>query len=125
MSIELPKELSEEQRAFKKLDSEMNQNKSNAYVQSIGQFLKQHIEKHNNAAEAILATDKTIEKSLDLMKEEAKKKAVNGFAMFTPEEGFALVLNYFQIRVEQIEVPEPQIPVKKANRFDVKLDDFL
>ena len=60
-----------------------------------------------------------------IMKNEAKKKAVNGFAMFTPDEGFALVLKYFDIKNEKNEIPEVKVPVKKSSRFEVKLDDFL
>lgn len=121
----LEKELSTKQKAIAKLQTEINQKKDNAYIQTIGQFLMQQIEKDPNAAEAILAPDKTIEKSLEVMKTEAQKKAVNGFAMFTPEEGFALVLKYFEITVEKFEVPEMNKPVKKSSRFEVKLDDFL
>lgn len=126
LTKELPEmETSKKQKAIEKLQSEINQNKDNAYIQTIGQFLIQHIEKYSNAAEAILAIDKTVKKSLEVMKAEAQKKAVNGFAMFTPEEGFALILKYFEIKAEKVEVPELKIPVKKSSRFDVKLDDFL
>ncbi|PTY89743.1 Cas9 inhibitor AcrIIA9 family protein [Heyndrickxia sporothermodurans] len=111
--------------AIEKLQNEMNKNKEDGYIQTIGQFLIQQIEKIESAAESILVADKTVKKSLEFMKDEAKKKAVNGFAMFTPDEGFALVLKYFDIKVELIEVPEVNVPVKKASRFDVKLDDFL
>ncbi len=115
----------EQKAAIEKLQTEMNEHKDDAYVQTIGQFLIQQIEKVESAAEAILATDKTIKNSLEAMKTEAKKKAVNGFAMFTPDEGFVLVLKYFDIKIEKIEIPEVKVPVKKSSRFDVKLDDFL
>ncbi|MGG4506367.1 hypothetical protein ABEW77_10995 [Heyndrickxia sporothermodurans] len=111
--------------AIEKLQNEMNEHKDDAYIQAIGQFLIQQIEKIESAAEAILTTDKTVKKSLEVMKNEAKRKAVNGFAIFTPDEGFALVLKYFDIKTEKIEVPEVKLSVKKASRFDVKLDDFL
>ena len=111
--------------AIEKLKNEMNENNDDAYIQAIGQFLIQQIEKVESAAEAILATDKTIKNSLEAMKNEAKKKAVNGFAMFTPDVGFALVLKYFDIKNEKNEIPEVKVPVKKSSRFEVKLDDFL
>ncbi|WP_273123414.1 Cas9 inhibitor AcrIIA9 family protein [Bacillus weihaiensis] len=111
--------------AIEKLQNEMNENKDDAYIQAIGQFLIQQIEKNESADEAILATDKTIKNSLETMKDEAKKKAVNGFAMFTPDEGFALVLKYFDIKNEKIEIPELKVPVENTSRFNVKLDDFL
>lgn len=110
--------------AVEKLQNEMNENKNDAYVQVIGQFLIQQTENHTHAAEAILADDKTVKKSLEFMKNEAQKKAVGGFAMFTPDEGFALVLKYFDIKIQKVEIPESKIPTK-TSRFDVKLDDFL
>lgn len=111
--------------AIEKLRNEMNAHKDDTYTQAIGQFLIQQIEKNENAAEAILATDKTVKKSLEVMKNEASKKAVNGFAMFTPDEGFALILKYFDIKIGKIEVPEVKVSEKKSSRFVVKLDDFL
>ncbi|MCM3603214.1 hypothetical protein M3175_20970 [Robertmurraya korlensis] len=118
-------ENSTKQKVIEKLQSEMNLNKESNYIQAIGQFLLQYIENNPNVSEAILSTDKTINKSLEAMKTEAQKKAVNGFAMFTPEEGFALVLKYFEVKAEKVEVPEIKIPTKKSSRFDVKLDDFM
>lgn len=112
-------------KAIEKLESEINRNKGNSYIKTIGEFLIKQIEENPNAAEAILKNEKTIEKSLDAMQAEARKKAINGFAMFTPEEGFALVLKYFEIKLEKITVPEIDVPVKKSSRFNVKLDDFL
>lgn len=111
--------------AIEKLKNEMNEHKEDSYVQEIGQFLIQQTERNENTAEAILISDKTIKKSLEAMKNEAKKKAVNGFAMFTPDEGFALVLKYYDIKLERIEVFKNNVTVKNSSRFDVKLDDFL
>lgn len=113
------------QKAIEKLQIEMESNNNNAYIQAIGQFLIEQIEKNPSAAEPILADDKSIEKSLEAMKEEAQKKAVNGFAMFTPEEGFALVMNYFRISTEGNTTNTQEVSPKKTSRFEVKLDDFL
>jgi hypothetical protein len=113
------------QKAIEKLQSEMESNNNNAYIQAIGQFLIKQIEKNPSAAEAIHTDDKSIENSLEAMKEEAQKKAVNGFAMFTPEEGFALVMNYFGISTESNTISTQEVAPKKNSRFDVKLDDFL
>lgn len=121
----LEMESNTKQKAIEKLQNEMNQNKNNAYIQAIGQFLLQQIEKISNAAEGILGPDKTIKQSLEAMRSEAQKKAVNRFAMFTPEEGYSLVLKYFGIKMKKVEVPEPKIQEKKSSRFNVKLDDFL
>lgn len=113
------------EQAIAKINLELEQGKNDSYIQVIGQFLIQQIEKTPGAGEAILAEDKSIKKSLDYMKSEAKKKAVNGFAMFTPDEGFTLVLKYFGIAVEGMEAPEPKIQAPKKKLFDVKLNDLL
>ncbi|KYD11448.1 hypothetical protein B4102_2176 [Heyndrickxia sporothermodurans] len=65
------------EKALEKLQIEMNQNKDNAYVQAIGQYLMQQIVKYTIAAEAILATDKTLKKSLDFMKSELVVMQIN------------------------------------------------
>lgn len=116
---------STKQKAIEKLQTEMNKNIGNSYIQVIGQFLTEHIQKNPNAAEFILSKDKSIKKSLDVMKTEAIKKAVNGFAMFTPNEGFEVVLKYFDLKAEYIENPEIKISTERTSRFDVKLEDLL
>lgn len=105
--------------AIAKLKKEIDDNKKNPYVKVIGDFLIGHLEQHPADAERILAADKTIAKSLNAMKEEARKKQHNGMAMLTDAEGFAVVLKYFGI------------DTKSAGNgtvnddFDFKLDDFI
>jgi hypothetical protein len=120
-------------KAIEKIKSEMSKN-TNPYVQVVGQFLLQHLETTPGAAEKILQEDKTIIKSLDAMKNEAKKKQVGGCAMLTDQEGFEIVLKYFGIdgkvsnkhmaNVEGKAVPEVK-PAAKDIDFDVSLDDFI
>ena len=116
--------------AKKKLETEMDGNKSNSYVQYLGQFLLQHIVANPSDVNKIMKEDKTIAKSLDAMKKEAEKKKTGNFAMLTPEEGFAIVLKYFGIDgapaapapVTKVELaPEP----KKSIDFDIDLEDLL
>jgi len=119
-----------------KIKTEMCSNKNNSYIQVIGDFLLRHLEANPDCAEKILATDKTIVKSLDAMKNEARKKQHNGMAMLTDAEGFAIVLKYFGIEgvpvaadapAAPVSAPVATAPVKKpvAVDFDVKLEDFL
>lgn len=120
-------------KAIEKIKSEMSKN-TNTYVQVVGQFLLQHLETTPGAAEKILQEDKTIIKSLDAMKNEAKKKQVGGCAMLTDQEGFEIVLKYFGIdgkvsnkhmaHVECKAVPDVK-PAAKDIDFDVSLDDFI
>ncbi|WGV57810.1 hypothetical protein QIH01_20275 [Brevibacillus brevis] len=117
--------------AISKLDTEINGSKDNPYIKVIGDFLIRHLETNPDDAEKIMAADKTIAKSLDAMKAEAKKKQRNGMAMLTDAEGFAIVLKYFGIKGAPATVqvkPTPAPVVTEAaprNKFNVKLDDFL
>jgi hypothetical protein len=116
------------QEAITKIKAEMEKVK-NPYVQAVGQFLMSHLEQNPQAAEKILAQDKSIIKSLDAMKKEAEKKKVGNCAVLTDAEGFAIVLKYFDIK-GQVKVPETPVlmdtPSKASSSdFDVKLEDLL
>jgi excinuclease UvrABC nuclease subunit len=115
------------QEVVSKIKAEMEKEK-NPYVQVVGGFLLQHLDKNPHDAEKILVQDKTIQKSLEAMKKEAEKKKVGNCAVLTDAEGFAVVLKYFGID-GQVVVPEAPVPMatpsKTSSDFDVKLDDFL
>lgn len=126
------------ENAKAKLRNEMGQNKNNTYIQVVGEFLLQYVESNPGAAERIMSTDKTIEKSLEVMRNEASKKKVGNCAVLTDQEGFAVVLKYFGIdgvpATSPIKAtvgasnnkPMPTAPATK-NRidFDLKLEDLL
>ena len=101
-------------RAIEKLENEISA--SNKYVQVIGQFLLEHIQAHPEAAEKILAEDKTIKGSLQHMKNEARKQAIEGAAILTDEEGFTIVLSYFGIEGPPVtaQPPVPKVEVQSA-----------
>lgn len=118
--------------AIEKLRAEMSANQSNPYIQVIGDFLLNHINTNPDAAACVLPGDKTIGKSLDAMKNEAKKKQHNGMAMLTDAEGFAIVLKYFGIENNKpanltvattVSTPPPSI--QSTSDFDVSLDELL
>lgn len=121
--------------AIAKLKAEMDGNKNNPYIKVVGEFLLGHLEADPGAAEKIMAADKTIAKSLEAMKAEARKKQHNGMAMLTDAEGFAIVLKYFGIEgapaaatpAAPASPPVRTVPEAKpaAPDFDVKLEDFL
>ena len=122
--------------ALSKIKAEMNGNKNNPYIQVIGDFLLHHLEANPEAAEKIMAADKTIGKSLDAMRNEARKKQHKGMAILTDAEGFAIVLKYFGIEGPVYSGAAPAAPASRptvtapptkpaAPDFDVKLDDFL
>jgi PcfK-like protein len=85
-------------QAVTKLNNEMASNNNNPYVQVVGNFLLQKLKKNPGAAEKILNKDKSILKSLEAMKKEAEKVKVGNCAVLTDEQGFAIVLNYFEIK---------------------------
>jgi hypothetical protein len=121
--------------AISKIKTEMDQNKNNSYIQVVGGFLLQHLERDPEAAGKIMAEGKTIAKSLDAMRDEASKKKVGNCAMFTPAEGFEIAMKYFGIEaaapgavpgVKTVNIPAPVPPVQRAGiDFDIKLEDLL
>ncbi|MGG0939197.1 hypothetical protein ABHN11_24600 [Brevibacillus centrosporus] len=117
--------------AIAKLKTEMAANKTDPYIQTIGDFLLRHLDTNSDDAEKLLSADKTIVKSLEAMKAEARKKQKNGMAMLTDSEAFTIVLNYFGIKGKAAATSAPTpttvkdtTEVSRAD-FDVKLDDFL
>lgn len=116
--------------AIAKIQTEMTQNANNPYVQVIGGFLLQHLEANPGSAERILAEGKTIKDSFKEMQKEARKKQMDGCAMLTDAEGFAVVLKYFGIEA-LVNTPVPALPPARpepttsAVDFDIKLDDLL
>lgn len=107
--------------AIKKLQAEISASNSNAYVKLIGNFLVSFLKSNPEEAGKFMAEGKTITKSLDAMNTEAKKKAVNGMAMLTDEEGFEIVLKYFGIDVKQPKAMQSE----ESAGFDVSLDEIL
>lgn len=117
--------------AIKKLQSEMDANKSRLYIQVIGGFLLGHLSQHPEDAEKIMTADKTIAKSFDAMRTEAEKKKSGNCAVLTDQEGFVIVLKYFGINgapatVPEIKVMAAQTPQPEPTKaFDISLEDLL
>jgi len=101
------------EKAIKKLTDEMEANKSNSNIKVIGDFLIRQLKLSNEDAEKVLQEGKTILKSIDEMSKVAKTKAVNGCGMLTDQEGFGIVLKYFDIKFTPLTVtPMPIETVK-------------
>jgi hypothetical protein len=124
------------EKAKAKLQDEMDKAKNNHYVQVVGDYLLQYLDKNPGTAESILAKEKTIAKSLDAMRNDASKKKVGNCAMFTPDEGFAIVMKYYGIKDASTPAkvdyavgnyrPQPAAPAPKpAADFDIDLEDLL
>lgn len=124
-------------KAIEKLKSEMTKNISDVYIQEIGGCLVHHLNQNPQDAEKILVSDKTIGKSLDEMRKTAMKKKSGNFAMFTPEEGFKIIMKYFGIVATAPTTAQASAPIASAkviqasssgsqeNSFDIKLEDLL
>lgn len=108
------------QQALQKIQSELADKPTQAYVQHVGGFLINHIRKQPEHAAFILVDGKTIVGSLAFMKEEARKSQSNGVGVFSDEEGFAIVLKYFGVPVRQnaAAAVEPELTVSS-------IDDLL
>ena len=123
------------EQAIAKVRTEMTQNNADSYIQVVGGFLLDRLDKNPQEAEKILVADKTIAKSLDEIWEVAKKKLSKNCAMLTPQEGFTIVMKYFEINAIFSEVPVTSAPAPVPaplrppkpldNDFDISLDDLL
>ncbi|MFX3635429.1 MAG: hypothetical protein ACE3L7_04020 [Candidatus Pristimantibacillus sp.] len=111
------------QNALQKLSTEVGSaDKKNKFVPVVGGFLINHVRENPEHAALIMADGKSIAGSLEAMKNEAKKQAVNGFGMLTDEEGFNVVLQYYGIDVP--ETPKME-NIPPAVNFNIALEDLL
>ena len=85
------------QEAIKKINDEMDKEKTNPFVRVIGNILLEYLDVDPGAAEKIINKDKAIGKSLDEMRKLAETKKVGNCAMLTDQEGFEIVLKYYDI----------------------------
>ena len=109
--------------AISKLEAEMESNKTNRYIQYVGQYMVDHLNEKPDHAENILAEGKTIADSLKHMERVAKAKKSSGMVVLTPEEGFKAVMEYYGIN-EGVSVVKPET-VPKKRKVRLSLDDLL
>ncbi len=111
-------------KAISKIKAEMEQNAKSTYINVVGQFLLQYLEAHPGAAEKILVEGKTIKDSLAEMRKVAEKQKDGNVAVLTDQEGFEVVLKYFEID-GTTNTAAPPAAVKSNVDFDVRLEDLL
>lgn len=90
--------------AEKKIHDEMNN--ADGCVKVVGKYLLDLVSQSEENAEAVLNKKCSIKKSLDVMKTEVKKKAKNGMAVLTDEEGFKIIRKYYGIGKPDEENPK-------------------
>lgn len=118
------------QKAIEKINGEIDKAKGNQYIQIVGSFLINHLNSNPEEAEKVLNSEKTIAKSFEEMKNEANKKKVGNCAVLTDQEGFEIVLKYFEINTKITKseteiVTEATKEVSETIDFDVKLEDYM
>lgn len=111
------------EQAIEKLQQEMNASKE-PYIGFIGQYMLDHINGRPADAAAIMQNGKTIAGSLAVMKDKAKKKATGGCAMFTPDEGFTIIMEYYGLQGELPAAPAAPVPEPKG-KIDIDIDELL
>ena len=99
-------------KAIEKLKAEMDSSKSNSNINVVGDFLVRQLKLSNGDAEKVLQDGKTIKGSIDEMSKIAKTKAVGGCGMLTDEEGFGIVLKYFDIKFTPLTITPIPIPIE-------------
>ncbi|MDF2591377.1 MAG: hypothetical protein K0S75_843 [Clostridia bacterium] len=114
------------EKARKKLLDEIG--KDNGYKKIIGDFLLQQLDANPGSADMILKGNKSIKGAMEAMKAEARKIQKDGCGVLTDDEGFAIVLEYFDIPMARVTKPILQVvkpTVAETTKFDVNLEDLL
>lgn len=121
------------EKAIEKLKAEMEKDKA-PHIQIVGNYLLKQIEINKSVATAIVKGGKTIRGSVEEMKKEAKKNAVNGCGVLADAEGFEIVRKYFGfeaiqdeiigVKVQEIkeEIKAPTEEIKKNKKIEFKVD---
>lgn len=110
------------EKAIEKLKNEMDQDKDNAFLQAVGNYLIEYVNRNPDKAQTFLAEDKTIAGSLQKMKESARKQAKNGCAVLTDEEAYKVVLKYFGIESLNSAPAATQV---QTNSLNLSLDELF
>lgn len=116
-------------QAIEKIKTGMDAQKAEPFVQIIGNFLLQYLETHPEQAEKFMHPDKTLEKSVKVLYEEAKKRRTGQnvfrqYAFIPDQEAYAIILSYFGINGQQPALlPAPEQPARR--KFNYSVDDFL
>jgi len=106
--------------AIEKLQAEIDSNKSNPNIKVVGDFLLRQLDLNDKASEKVVQEGKTIKGSIEEMRKVAKTKAVNGCGMLTDQEGFEIVLKYFDIKFTPLTVSTTPIATIKTTTTPIE-----
>ena len=90
-------------KAIEKITKEMEENKDNTYIQVIGQHLLS-ICTDDQVAKLINNEDKSILKSLKVMRKEAEKKKNGDCAVLSDNEAFDIVHKYYGMDADKKDI---------------------
>jgi hypothetical protein len=107
------------QQALQRLTQEIGDNGKDDYVRFVGAELMKYVRENPDRADLFLAEGKTISGSLSELRKAAEKKKTGNSAVIAPDEGMAIILEYFGVPRQPV-VPEPV-----AVGFSVSVDDLL
>ena len=105
-------------QALAKIEAEIKESKEH-YVVMVGQCMIDHIKNNPADAAAIMVEGKTIAGSLAFMKEKARNNAADRFAMFTPDEGISIIMEYYGLGAKAQTIMEPK------KRINLDIDSLL
>lgn len=109
--------------AIKKIQDEIDAEKKNSYVQYVGKYMIEYLNKNNGYAQNILDETKSIKGSLLHMEAEAKKIKQGNMAMLSPDEALKIVFEYFGIK--EIVCEPNEVDVKPKRNINISLEDLL
>lgn len=106
------------EQAIAKIEAEIKESKE-SYVVMVGKCMIDHLKSNPKDAAAIMAEDKTIAGSLAFMQEKARANATGGYAMFAPDEGISIIMEYYGLGTNAKPITEPK------KRINLDIDSLL
>lgn len=106
------------EQAISKLETEIKDSKEH-YVVMVGKCMIDHIKNNPADAAAIMTEGKTVAGSLIFMQDKAMKNIANGCAMFTPDEGISIIMEYYGLGAKAQAIMEPK------KRINLDIDSLL
>ena len=109
-------------KAMERIRDEMAKN-SQRYVQVVGEYLTEYLQKHPEAAKKLASGKKSISGSLAAMRKEAEKQKEGNVAVLDDAEAFGIVLRYYEAeplpaRAEKETAPDKRRRAEKAAEAD-------